>query len=215
LKIAAALFDLDGTLVDTLAICYKAFRAAVFASNGPSLTDAEIHNLFGPSEDGMMKHVFPGAWEDALDLYFAEYERLLPTCAVVVPELLSVVRLLQRRDVRTAVVTGKSRVSAMMSLRHFGIEEAFEAVETGSPTGVVKAEAIARILNDWKIERAAAIYVGDGAVDMRAAREAGVLAVGAAWAFGARAAELEPAGANLIFTDVREFATWLRSNTVQ
>jgi phosphoglycolate phosphatase-like HAD superfamily hydrolase len=212
MKIAAALFDLDGTLVDTLSISYEAFRNAVLASSGPRLTDADIHRMFGPSEDGMMQHVLPNGWHNALDLYFAEYERLLPTCPTVIPELVAVLGHLRARGIRTGLVTGKSRVTAIMSLRHFGLD-AFDAVETGSPTGIVKAEAIAHLLDGWGIARDAAIYVGDGALDMLAAREAGVTAIGAAWAYGSRALELEPAGANLIFTDAGDFAAWLRSAT--
>ena len=93
------------------------------------------------------------------------------------------------------------------------LADTLAAVETGSPAGVVKAEAIGRLLDGWAIDREAAIYVGDAAVDMRAARAAGVTAIGAAWAYGARPAELEPAGANLIFTDARDFSLWLRSAT--
>lgn len=210
MKIAAVLFDLDGTLVDTLSISYEAFRTAVVASGGPRLADVEIHALFGPSEDGMMQRVLPGGWQSALNEYVGEYERLLATCPPVDPELLSAVRLLQGRRIRSAVVTGKSQVTAMMSLRHFGLDGAFDAIESGSPTGVVKRQAIARLLGEWRIEPEAAIYVGDGALDMQAAREAGVMAVGAAWAYGARAAELESARADVIFTDAGQFATWLQ-----
>jgi phosphoglycolate phosphatase-like HAD superfamily hydrolase len=74
----------------------------------------------------------------------------------------------------------------------------------------VKTEAISRLLSRWSIKPEAAIYVGDGALDMQAAREAGVTAVGAAWAYGARATELESAGASLIFTDACQFASWLQ-----
>ena len=49
MTLAAVLFDLDGTLVDTLPICYLAFRGALERAGAPTLTDAEIHALFGPS----------------------------------------------------------------------------------------------------------------------------------------------------------------------
>jgi phosphoglycolate phosphatase-like HAD superfamily hydrolase len=153
----------------------------------------------------------PGNWERALDVYFAEYERLLPMCPMVAPELVSALALLKRHRVPTGLVTGKCRRTAMMSLRHFQIDGAFDAVETGSPAGVVKAHAIGRLLDRWQVAPDTAIYVGDAAADMRAALEAGVIAVGAAWATGAREAELTTAGAAVVFTGAGEFLRWLES----
>jgi len=98
-------------------------------------------------------------------------------------------------------------------LRHFGLDDAFDAVEPGSPEGVVKAPAIRRLLERWRLRPEDAVYVGDGASDMRAAHEAGVIAAGAAWAYGARVAELQEAQADLIFTDAAEFLAWLDGKT--
>jgi phosphoglycolate phosphatase-like HAD superfamily hydrolase len=211
--LAAVLFDLDGTLADTLSVCYLAFRRAVTGVGGPPLGDAEIHALFGPSEDGMMQRVLPCGWEKALELYFGEYERLLPMCPTVVPELASALALLRPRRILTGLVTGKSRMTATMSLRHFGLDAVFDAVETGSPDGVVKARAIRGLLERWRLEPEQAIYVGDAVSDMLAAREAGVMAVGAAWALGSGGAELKEVDADVIFTDAGEFLAWLDSST--
>ena len=211
--LAAVLFDLDGTLVDTISVCYLAFRRAVAGAGGPHLDDAEIHALFGPSEDGMMQRVLPRDWEKALELYFDEYERLLPMCPAVIPELASALALLRPRRILTGLVTGKTRVTAMMSLRHFGLDDVFDGVETGSPDGVVKATAIRGLLERWRLGPEQAIYVGDAVSDMLAAREAGVMAGGAAWALGSGGAELKDVGADLVFRDAGEFLAWLDSST--
>ena len=160
-----------------------------------------------------MQRVLPDRWRAALPFYFEEYERLLPTCPTIVPELVSALALLKRRRIRTGLVTGKGRVSAMMSLRHFGLDDVFDGIETGSPTGVVKAHAISRLLDGWRVTPGEAIYVGDAVADMNAAREAGVTAVGAAWSPGADDGELKAAGADALFTTTAEFLTWLESRT--
>lgn len=207
------LFDLDGTLVDTLPVCYLAFRRALERAGSPTLSDAEIHALFGPSEEGMMQRALPEDWQGALPLYFEEYERLLPMCPTVIPELKAALALLRERRIPMGLVTGKSHVTAIMSLRHFRLDDVFDAVEPGSPHGVVKAPAIRRLLERWRLSPEQVVYVGDGASDMRAAREAGVMAAGAAWAYGARVAELKEAQADLIFTDAADFLAWLDSRT--
>jgi len=61
MTIGAALFDLDGTLADTLPLCYVAFSPVARSIARPALSDAEIHALCGPSEDGMMRRVLPDA----------------------------------------------------------------------------------------------------------------------------------------------------------
>lgn len=213
MSLDAVMFDLDGTLVDTLPVCYLAFRRALEGAGAPALTDAEIHALFGPSEEGMLQRVLPRDWERALPSYFAAYEQLLPMCPAVIPELSAALAMLRARGVRTALVTGKSRVTALMSVRHFGLDDAFDALEPGSPQGVVKAAAIGRLLDGWRVAPERAIYVGDGAADMVAARERGVMAVGAAWAQGARTSELQTAGAHLIFSDAAVFLGWLDRQT--
>ena len=213
MTVSAVLFDLDGTLVDTLPICYVAFRRALEMAGAATLTDDAIHALFGPSEEGMMQRALPDHWERVLPEYFEEYRRLLASCPAVVAELRAALALLRERRIRTGLVTGKSPVTATMSLRHFGLDQAFEAVECGSPEGVVKAAAIRRVLERWRIAPDAAIYVGDGAADMLAAREIGVVAAGAAWAQGARGAELKDARADVIFTDAAEFLAWLDAQT--
>lgn len=199
--------------MDTFSVCYLAFRRAVVGGGGQQLSDAEVHALFGSSEDGMMQRVLPRGWEQALELYFDEYERLLPMCPAVIPELASALALLRPRRILTALVTGKTRVTATMSLRHFGLDDVFDAVETGSPDGVVKATAIRGLLERWRLRPEQAIYVGDAVSDMLAAREAGVMAVGAAWALGSSGAELKEIDADVLFTDAGEFLAWLDSST--
>jgi pyrophosphatase PpaX len=193
MMVAGAIFDLDGTLADTFAICFAAFRNALAHVSGPSLTGAEIQARFGPSEDGMFQRVVPARWEEAFSAYLTEYERHLPRCAVF-PGMAETLAWLRKREVPVALVTGKSRATAAMSLKAFGLEDVFDVIETGSPTGVVKTAAIRRVVSRWRVPAQQVIYVGDAVSDVQAAQEAGVLAVAAAWAPTANAVELRELG---------------------
>mgnify|MGYP001789072824 CR=1 FL=1 len=51
-KIKAVIFDLDGTLGNTLPLCIQAFRQSVEPLINRSISDAEIIATFGPSEEG-------------------------------------------------------------------------------------------------------------------------------------------------------------------
>jgi len=210
-KLTGAIFDLDGTIADTFAICFATFRNALASVQGPALTDAEIHAHFGPSEDGMFQRVVPARWEDAFTAYLGEYERHLPLCAVF-PGVAAALAVLRERGVPLALVTGKSRPTALMSLKQFTLDGLFEPVETGSPGGVVKAAAIARVVAGWGVPPREVIYVGDAVADVRAARAAGVLPIAAAWAPTASAAELAAERPHALFTDPADFHAWLAAS---
>jgi pyrophosphatase PpaX len=207
-KLAGAIFDLDGTIADTFAICFATFRNALAQVAGPALTDAEIQARFGPSEDGMFERVVPARWREAFTAYLGEYERHLPLCAMF-PGMAAALAWLRERGLPLALVTGKSRPTALMSLKQFGLDGIFEPVETGSPSGVVKAAAITRVLAAWRVPASEVIYVGDAVSDMRAAHEAGVLPIAAAWAPTAIAAELHAERPHALFTDASAFHAWL------
>ena len=211
MRLAGAIFDLDGTIADTFGICFTTFRNALASVAGPSLTDAEILAHFGPSEDGMFERVVPARWEEAFTAYLGEYERHLPLCAPF-PAVGAALAWLRERGVPLALVTGKSRPTAVLSLKQFGLDGLFDPVETGSPAGVVKAAAIARVVAGWRAPPHEVIYVGDTTSDVQAAHAAGVLPVAAAWAPTAVAAELEALRPHALFTDAADFHAWLAAS---
>jgi phosphoglycolate phosphatase-like HAD superfamily hydrolase len=209
MKLAGAIFDLDGTLADTLPVCYAAFRGACERLDGPVYTDEQIRGLLGPSEEGMLQRAMPSRWEEGLEILLAEYRRHLGLCPGLFPAVASALALLRERKVPLGLVTGKGVGTAMMSLAHFGLDGVFEAVETGSPAGIVKGAAIARVVARWDVPPSSVIYVGDAVGDMQAAREAGVLPVAAAWAPSAIAAELEATRPHALFSNASDFRTWV------
>ncbi|MGQ1947507.1 HAD family hydrolase [Geofilum sp. OHC36d9] len=54
-KIKAVIFDLDGTLGNTIPLCIEAFRKSIEPLIGKKLSDQEITSTFGPSEEGTIK----------------------------------------------------------------------------------------------------------------------------------------------------------------
>jgi pyrophosphatase PpaX len=210
MKLAGAIFDLDGTLADTLPVCYAAFRGACARLDGPAYTDAEIRALFGPSEEGMLQRAMPARWEEGLAILLEEYgKHLAALCGGLFPAVAASLALLRERGVPLALVTGKGVGTTRLSLAHLGLEGVFDPVETGSPAGGVKAEAIARVVARWDVPPSRVVYVGDAVGDVLAAQEAGVLPVAAAWAPSAVPHELEAARPYTLFSNARDFRTWV------
>ena len=61
------IFDLDGTLADTLPMCISAFRKAVEPFIHRHLEYEEIERQFGLNEEGMIRNIVGEHWEEALE----------------------------------------------------------------------------------------------------------------------------------------------------
>jgi len=210
-KLRGVIFDLDGTLADTLPLAISAFRRAIEPLAGRTLTDAEIIAQFGPSEEGVIRALAPDHYQAALADYLRHYEALHGMAPSPFPDMRGLLAGLKARGVRLGLVTGKGAKSTRLSLHRLGLEDMFEAVETGDPAGPRKAESIRRVLAGWELDPAQAVYVGDAPTDVTAAREAGVSAVGVAWAKTTDRDLLAAAKPDALLTTVGELKDWLSS----
>lgn len=181
MALTGMIWDVDGTLCDTLPLCLVAFRAVYAHHLGREFTDAEIVAGFGATEAGTIRAQVPDAWEAAEAEYLAIYERLHDEQARVFPGIIEVLATLQGRGIRQAVVTGKGPQTAAITLDRLGLSGYFDRVETGSPAGPIKPAGIRAVLDAWDCAPSTAAYVGDTPYDAGAAREVGVRAVRAAW----------------------------------
>lgn len=209
------IFDLDGTLGDTLPLCIASFRRAFEGFLGTRLSDEEIIARFGPSEEGTCRQLVPNGWRTVLQAYLDEYERGHERYTEPFPGIEDALRLLKARGLSLAVVTGKGRRSADMSLDRFGLTGYFDSVEIGSPDGPVKPTRIRKVLSDWGAVPHEVAYVGDSASDTVAAQEAGLVMLGAAWA---KTATVDaPGGPRSLatFASVDDFIEWIEQNVRQ
>ncbi len=205
-------FDLDGTLADTIPVCIAAFRSAFEKFTGRRYTDGEIEALFGPTEEGSCRLAVPDDWRGCLEAYLDGYERAHAELTEPFPGIEDALRLVKERRISLAVVTGKGPVSAQISLRRLGLESYFELVETGSPDGPIKPESLRRVLARWGMEPHEVAYLGDVAYDMEAAVEVGMIPLGAAWAESSTVHEALSTKPEAAFHDVGTFIEWIETN---
>ncbi len=177
----AVIFDFDGTIADTLPVCVDAFRQTVEPILGRALSLDDVRTYFGPSEEGVFQKHFPESADELLQIYYERYAALQAEGSELAPGILDLLRELKARGIRIALVTAKGAVTCQISLDYYGIADLFEQVAVGSPTGRVKADQIAQILQSWGVEKSEAVYVGDSPKDAISAHKAGVEAWGAAW----------------------------------
>lgn len=209
--IRGVIFDLDGTLGDTLPVCYRAFARVLGRRLGRRFSDAEIHSMFGPSEEGILRRLCPVDPEAALEEYLAAYRSAHAACPRPFSGIPEALDTLQRCGVELAIVTGKGPRSARISLDAFDLGKFFPVVEAGSPHGGVKPAAMRRVLRHWGFAASESVGVGDSPSDIRSAREVGMTSAAAAWAPGADRVRLAACGPDRLFGDPRVMLEWLLS----
>jgi len=141
-KIKAVIFDLDGTVGNTIPLCVEAFRRSIEPLINRTISDEEIIATFGPSEEGTIMQLAPDNYEEGISSYLRYYEQLHDMCPNPFGGITDLLRILKDAHVRLAMVTGKGELSTGITLEKFGMTNFFEIIETGHPSGPRKAEGI-------------------------------------------------------------------------
>jgi phosphoglycolate phosphatase-like HAD superfamily hydrolase len=211
-KIKAIIFDLDGTIADTLPLCILAFRNSVEPLINHSISDEEIIATFGPSEEGTIIALAPQHYERGVADYLYQYEILHNMCPQPFEGIKELLAFLQNKSVHVAMVTGKGKYSTDISLKYFDIKNFFEIIETGSPLGPIKAKGIQTILDQWpEISKDEVVYVGDSAGDIEAARKTGIPIIAASRASTADSSKLKQLQPDELFYTITDFSNWVYS----
>ena len=186
-----AIFDLDGTLLNTIEDLGHAANHALQAHGYPTHSIASYPFFVGNGVRRLIERVLPEdarteATIDRLLITFKEYYNDHNTDYTKpyegIPELLS---LLSSRGVAIAVASNKYQAATEKLICHFFPTLSFIAVE-GQKEGVpVKPDPsiVFEILAKAKTPKADTIYIGDSGVDMETARRACVDSVGVTWGF--------------------------------
>jgi phosphoglycolate phosphatase-like HAD superfamily hydrolase len=205
----AIIFDLDGTLADTLNISAKTARGLLQNLFGIKLDDKQITAHFGKSEDALFKHFCGADWQKAMDAY-ADFFAKNVTEKTLFPRIKNILDYLKRNKIKTAVVTGRSAQSAEQILKAAGIRDYFDFVKPGSSEGSIKPRCIKEVLASWGQDPRHAYYIGDIPHDITDAMAAGVHALSASWADWVDKPAQQACRPLRIFHTTKEFEDWIK-----
>lgn len=209
MKLKGFIFDLDGTLINSLPVVRTSFKNTLLKFSGRAYSDKELYSLFGPAEEGIFKKLFPDSWKEALQFYLFEYDRIHLQYAKPFPGIVEVLTLLQERKIKLALVSGKGAGSMKISLKHSGLKDFFEVIITGSEHRASKPEHIKQVLALWNFSPEEAVYIGDIAYDVQAAKEVGVLPISALWAETVQVQKVLAMNPAFAFKNVESFNEWI------
>jgi pyrophosphatase PpaX len=207
---AGVIFDLDGTLADSLDFSVESIRLACEETSGHRFRDEEVRAHFGPSEEGVIRSlVGPELASAAYRRFWEIYRdghrrRVAPFNGVV-----AMLRGLESRGLWRGVVTGKGEETAGWTLREAGLAGWFPPPRCGTPEGGFKAENLRATADEWMVPPGGVAYVGDQSSDVTIARRVGLRPVGAGWAPGTDRAGLALAGAEVVLRAPKELLKWV------
>ena len=181
----AVVFDMDGTLGDTLPLCVESFTRCVEEHTGQRLSEAEVTAPFSVSDRGILGALLglhPDAPELPISRFVEIYEELHPQYAPApFPGVVETLHRLRDSGLRLALLTGKEAYTALPTLRHFGLQDLFEEKLYGLPTHNCKAERLAELMQRWQLAPEELIYIGDAPSDIEHSHRVGIRIISAAW----------------------------------
>ena len=195
-----AIFDLDGTLLDTLDDLADAVNWALEQEGLPQRTREEVRAFVGNGIRSLIERAVPAGTAAAqTDRVFAAFKaRYADHCAdrtrpyPGIPELLA---WLRAEGLRTAVVSNKADFAVQTLCRDYfpGLVDCAVGERAGIPKKPAP-DSVLEVLRTLKIPKEQAIYIGDSEVDVVTARNAGMDGILVLWGFRDRQT-LERAGA--------------------
>ena len=212
-KLKSVIFDVDGTIVDSLPLCVEAFRQATEPIAQRSFTTEEIFSAFGPSDEGTIRVFVPNAVETGMEQFLSHYRRLHPVmCPKPFDGIVDVLDWLKSRQVSIGLVTGKGPRSLAITLEILNLEHYFDAIKTGSPLRANKPECLRNILREFGHLPSESLYIGDAPSDITACREVSIPIYSAAWAQMVELPKLELLQPDKIVHTVAELKQLLQEN---
>ncbi len=184
--LAAALFDFDGTLVDTTEMIFQSMRHATSSVLGrEDFTREELLANVGQPLPRQMEILDAEKAELLLEAYRAHHEEHHDALIGEFPGVDEALYRLRTAGVRIVVVTSKRRRSVEMALEKFpGLDlvvDLFVTMEDTTehkphPEPLLKGLELAR-----DVPKDKAVYVGDSPFDVKAAKAAGLRSVAVSW----------------------------------
>ena len=207
MKYTTIIFDLDGTLLNTLADLAAATNYALAEHKLPQRTPDEVRLFVGNGIRKLIERAVPADTPAELqEEVFASFNRYYTQhCADSTHPYDGVPQLLQQlrtAGCRTAIVSNKADYGVQALAKQY-FDGQLDAAY-GERAGIAKKPApdmLLAIMQQLKAEPASTIYIGDSDTDIATASNAGVDCIGACWGFRGRAF-LEAHGAKLLAENV-------------
>lgn len=183
--VALVLYDLDGTLVDSVGEMALAINDALAELAPAAVTRDQVAGWIGHGTRDLLGRV--AAWVEQTQeqvlapdrlaaLYDTHYERRCGTVSTLYPAVRETLAALRQAGIKQALVTNKETRFVRPLLQGHGLLEAFDALVCGDsyPRRKPDPMGVLACLERFQVAPDQALMVGDSSVDVLTARQAGI-----------------------------------------
>ena len=210
MQLKSVIFDMDGTLLDTLDIISRTNNRILESHGFPTHTLEEYKGFVGDGMRMLLRRALPeGAGDDlinlllpeVLDLYHEEGVGTIPPF----PGIRQMLAGLVERGIKISILTNKEHKYALLNAETILGEFRFDSILGERPGKPLKPapDGIFEIAEITKIPLSQTLYAGDMKADILTARNAGVTSAGCLWGFG-RKEDLIAMGADILISNPGE-----------
>ncbi|MGV3710352.1 MAG: HAD family hydrolase [Gemmatimonas sp.] len=184
MKKLALLFDLDGTLIDSIGLLLESMEHAFAHRTHRPTTAYWTAGIGKPLRVQMTEWATDGDDVETLVGLYREYQHLnLERLTVIYPEVLDTLQWAKARGHALALVTSKGLGMTERSLAHTGLAGLFDVEVTVESTARHKPlpDPVLFALEALSLPASSAVFVGDSTHDMHAGKAASVRTAAATW----------------------------------
>lgn len=214
MSISTFIFDLDGTLLDSIADLAEAINRMLADHGYPQLPLEVFPKFVGDGAKALVERALPaealvrGELEDRLADYQRHYAETWKQQTKPYEGILPMLEELSRRGCRLGVLSNKPQAFTTLCCQHFFPTITFAEVRGARDQVPKKPDPAAALemLKAFQISPEASAYVGDSGVDMEMANRAGMIPIGVRWGLRGEE-ELLAHGARHLISHPRELLT--------
>lgn len=190
MTIETVLFDLDGTLVDSLEDLTDAVNHMLAGFGKAALSPASVRLLVGRGARNLVQRALdtlsPDHIERGLELFVGFNSAHIADKSQLYPGVRELLDTLTTHGIRMAIISNKQEALSRLILETLGIEGYFTTICGGDSFPEMKPSPLPllRLMERFGIPPADAVMVGDSINDIQAGRGAGIATIGCTWGYG-------------------------------
>lgn len=190
MTITAVLFDLDGTLVDSLDDLTDAVNHMLAGFGRELLNTSAVRQLVGKGARNLVQRALAtnspeeinqglAAFTEFNTMHIADKSRLYPGVR-------SLLQQLAAEGIRMAVVSNKNEALSRLILKALEVDSFFATIAGGDTFAEMKPSPLPllRVIKEFSCSPAHAVMVGDSINDIQAGNRAGITTIGCSWGYG-------------------------------
>lgn len=203
---ATYIFDLDGTLLDSLRDLQLSCNAALRHCGMPEHTLDEVRMMVGNGVKKLMERAVPDgennpSFDEAFTVFREEYMKHNLDHTATYPGIESMLHRLKANGSRLAVVSNKFDKATKSLVAHFFGDVIDIAIGENEAAGIRKKPApdtVIAAMQQLGADKKRTVYIGDSDVDIETARNSGIPCISVLWGFRSKSFLLEHGATTLV-----------------